>query len=138
MTDGTGRSAVVRRRCCWIETIVLVLPLGPEAIDITVQKEEQRIAGSGIDAGDRSTEACMSRPVRVSFHGAKVRVGCAKRDRLCFGPQSRRRGVGAEERAPIDALYAVSDPELQRVGSAELHRAEGVRNAEKLARENVW
>src|ERR1700741_5035522 len=48
--------AVVRRCHSGIETIIYLLPLGPQSIDVAVQEEEQRIASGGADAGNGTAE----------------------------------------------------------------------------------
>src|SRR6185503_7549112 len=75
--------------------------------------------------------------MRISFHGAKVRVVCSERESLRFRAYASRI-VGVKERAAVDSRHAVSLPELQRIGCAEEHCADVIRFAQKITLEDIW
>ena len=135
---GFAGAVVERRRLRRIEAAVLPLPLRPQPIDIAVQQEEQRVARRGRRCWRWSRRSwCAPSPCGLPSMVRKAAYCRAERQRLRLVAQARRCRGCIEERPAVDALHAVGPPELQRIGRAELDGADGIGDAEEVAREDV-
>ena len=138
MTDWIRTTAMEGGGQVWVEAIFLLLPLSPQAINVAVKHEEQRIARCGIDTRDEPTEASVCGIMRIELHVSKRRVGWAKGECCGFVDNERPSCRGSKERTTVYTGYAISGPKLEWVVCAERNRTEIIVHTHEIKSENVW